>query len=76
MKRAFLVSFAPMTRVIVDVNEDLLNDEFELQDDFEIAKVIKAAREQMIANGIEEYLNGDNLDTIELDEEMPYEEGE
>jgi len=74
MKKAILVSFSPMTRVVVDVAEDFLTDEFTEQDDFERAKVIRAAREQMIENGIEEYLNGDNIDTIELDEEMPYEE--
>lgn len=76
MKKAFLVSFSPMTRVVVDVPDDFLEDEFTLMDDMTRAKVIRSARERMIENGIDEYLNGDNIDTIELDEEMPYEEGE
>lgn len=71
MKTAFLVSFCPMTRVVVDV---------ELEDDPNIYglfdkyrdKIILAAREQIIDNGIEEYLNGDNLEDIITDEECPY----
>lgn len=70
MKKAFLVSFSPMTRVIVDVEDEELINEFDWH------KVVKAAREQMIENGISEYLNGENVDTLELDEEMPYEERE
>lgn len=76
MKKAFLVSFTPMTRVIVDVPEDFLSDEFESIDEFVYAKIVAAARERIIENGISDYLNGETVDSVELDEEMPYEEGE
>jgi len=61
-----------MTRVVVDVEDDFLKYNFEAQDEFEWAKVITAAREQIISNGISEYLNEENLDEIVLDDECPY----
>lgn len=72
MKKAFLVSFTPMTRVVVDVPDNFLEDNLELQDEYEWAKVVEAAREQMIENGIDDYLNGDTIEEIRLDEELPY----
>lgn len=65
MKKAFLVSFAPMTRVVVDVEDETLED----LDDFH--KVIIAARNHMLEN-IGDYLTGDTCDNIILDEECPY----
>ena len=66
MKKAFLVTFCPTTRVVVDVKDE------SLEDVFEFSKVVKAAREQIQEIGIEEYLNGENIDEIILDEELPY----
>ena len=66
MKKAFLVTFCPTTRVVVDVKDE------SLEDVFEFSKVVKAAREQMEESGIEWYLNGENIDEIILDEELPY----
>ena len=66
MKKAFLVTFCPTTRVVVDIEND------NLEDVFEFFKVIRAAREQIEEVGIEEYLNGENIDEIVLDEELPY----
>ena len=66
MKKAFLVTFCPTTRVVVDVKDE------NLEDVFEFSKVVKAAREQIQEIGIEEYLNCENIDEIILDEELPY----
>lgn len=66
MKIAFLVTFAPTTRVVVDVE----NASLEQGDDF--IKVVTAARQQIIKDGIAEYLNGDNINSINIDEEFPY----
>ena len=65
MKKAFLVSFTLMTRVVVDIKEGLLNP-------YDYSKIISAARENIIYNGIDDYLNGDTIDEIRLDEELPY----
>lgn len=66
MKKAFLVTFCPTTRVVVDVEDE------SLEDVFEFSKVVKAAREQIEEVGIEKYLDGENVDEIILDEELPY----
>ena len=66
MKKAFLVTFCPTTRVVVDIEDE------SLEDIFEFSKVVEAAREQIEEVGIEEYLNGENIDEIVLDEELPY----
>ena len=68
MKRAFLVGFSPMTRVIVDVEDETLKNEYEF------AKVVTAAREQIIKNGIADYLNSESVDEIILDTECKYDE--
>lgn len=68
MKRAFLVGFSPMTRVIVDVEDETLKNEYEF------AKVVTAAREQIIKNGIADYLNSESVDEIVLDTECKYDE--
>lgn len=71
-KKAFLVCFNPMTRVVVDVRDDLEIDI--LDDPYEFAKIVRAAREQMCENTIAEYLNGENIDEIKEDTECPYNE--
>lgn len=72
MKKAFLVTFCPTTRVVVDVPDNFLVDIIKPQDNFVWAKIVSAAREQIIENGIEDYLNEDTVDEIVLDEELPY----
>lgn len=72
MKKAFLVSFVPTTRVVVDVSDNFLKDDLEPQDEYEWAKVVSAARNQIFEVGIDDYLNGDTIDEIKLDEELPY----
>lgn len=65
MKRAFLVGFCPMTRVVIDVENPLnLTEDEERQ-------ISVAAREQM-ADNLGDYLNLDNVDEIREDEELPY----
>jgi len=73
VKRAFLVSFCPMTRVVVEVPvfydpgaEDMDAEEQDVTD-----RIIRTAREQILSEAAE-YINGDNLDRIEEDDEMPY----
>lgn len=73
-KKAFLVSFSPMTRVVVDVEEK--EGEDVLDDPYQYAKIIREARAQIVENGIDEYLNGDSLDQIVEDIECPYTEEE
>ncbi len=65
-KKAFLVGFSTLTRVIVDVEDETL------ENDMDHAKVIYAARTQMMENSIADYINGETCDRIDLDEEMPY----
>jgi len=72
MKKAFLVGFSPMTRVVVDVKDD----KNPLDDPYEFAKIVRSAREQMCDNTIAEYLNGDTIDEIIEDMECPYNEEE
>lgn len=65
MKTAFLVSFCPMTRVVIEAaNPDELTAE---EQDMLVAK----AREQIV-QAAEEKLNGENIDEVRLDEECPY----
>lgn len=70
MKKAYLVSFSPVTRIVIDVQDD------SLEDPQEFALAVRTARQQMIENGIDNYLDGDNIDEIVLDEECPYNEEE
>ena len=65
MKRAYLVEYSIITRVLVDVEDEELNDiEEEL-------KVISAA-EDNIRYSISDYLCSDNIASIELDVQCPY----
>ena len=64
-KTAFLVSFCPMTRVVIDV-ADPVNLTAKEQD-----LLVSVARSQ-IMNWAEEKLNGDNIDEVRLDDECPY----
>lgn len=68
-KVAFLVSFSPMTRVVVDVeNPDDLTDD-------ERSKIVVATREKM-SESLGDYLSGETVDEMYPDTEIPYEEGE
>jgi len=55
-----------MTRVVVDVNDETLENPVEL------GKVIHAACEQIINNGIRNYLTADTCDEAVLDDVVPY----
>ena len=73
-KKAYLVSFCPQTRIIVDVPEgfDPNNVNFTNPEDRKnFDAIIAAAREKMAAN-LADYLHGDNIDTLEEDFECPY----
>lgn len=76
MKKAFLVTFCPTTRVVVDIEEDQFDasliDSVSIEDDFKYSEIVRMARQQIIWNGIDEYLNGENICSIQLDEEFPY----
>ena len=65
MKKAFLVTFCPTTRVVVDVEGDQLTDQ-------EIMKVAEAAIENIEESGLKYYINDENIEDIVLDEELPY----
>lgn len=65
MKTAFLVSFCPMTRVVIDVeNANNLTDE-------EQNKLIAKAREQIVEDANNK-LNGENIDEVRADDVCPY----
>lgn len=64
-KKTFLVTFSPMTRVVVDVTDETLED----KEDFN--KVVRAAREK-ISLDVADYLTEDNCDEAKLDVECPY----
>ena len=66
-KKAFLVSFCPQTRVIVDVPDDF-DGGF---DTLAASEIIKAAREKIMSDP-ENYLYGDNCDDMAEDLECPY----
>lgn len=63
-KTAYLYTFHPRTRVVADPNDFKNEDEL-----FEYLS--KKAREQMLENGIEDYLYGDNGE-YEEDTECPF----
>lgn len=64
-KTAFLVSFCPMTRVVIDAAdpENLTTEE---QD-----KLVALAREQIMQDATNK-LNGENIDEVRPDNECPY----
>lgn len=66
MKKAFLVTFCPTTRVVVDVRDEKLENETDYK------TVVHQAIEKMLNNNLYDYLSLDNVDTIKLDEELPY----
>ena len=64
-KTAFLVSFCPMTRVVIEAADpDNLTAE---EQDLLVAK----AREQILEYA-DEKLSGDNIDEVRTDDECPY----
>jgi hypothetical protein len=64
-KKAFLVAFSPMTRVVIDVDTD------PHECDYTFGQVVRQARDQ-IRGDIGDYINGDNVEFIQEDEECPY----
>ncbi len=64
-KTAFLVSFCPMTRVVIDVKDadNLTPEEQDL--------LVTQARQQ-IMDDVERKLDGDNINEVRLDDECPY----
>ena len=66
-KKAFLVSFCPQTRVVVDVPDDYDGNFYTPT----ASEIIKAAREK-IMSAPEDYLFGDNCDDITEDLECPF----
>lgn len=71
-KKAYLVGFATLTRIVIDVPEGI--DPLECKDGASEDKwreIVRAAREKMAAS-IGDYLNGDNCDRLEEDTECPF----
>ena len=65
MKKAFLVSFCPMTRIVIDVaDKDNLTDD-------ELDVLIETARNQILEDS-DNYIIVDNLDEVKPDDECPY----
>lgn len=62
--KAYLVNFSATTRIVVEDDTNPLDDALLFQ------RVCDAAREQMIHNGIDTYLDVDNA-TINEDAECP-----
>lgn len=72
-KVALLVSFVPMTRLVIEIPADKSLDEW-LEDPYHLSKVSRTARAKMLrCPG--DYLYADNIE-IQEDWEMPAEEGE
>ena len=77
MKKAFLVTFCPTTRVVVDIEEDqfdasLINS-VSIEDENKLMEIINLALDNMVDdNNVGEYLNSENIYSIALDEELPY----
>ena len=65
--KAYLVKITATTRIVVDSDENPNNN-----DDL-FRKCAQAARDKMIAYGIEDYLCDENAEITE-DTEMPYDE--
>lgn len=64
-KTAFLVSFCPMTRVVIEAADpDNLTDE-------EQDQLVRLAREQIVKDAVWK-LNGENIDEVRPDDECPY----
>ena len=64
-KKAFLVSFCPMTRVVIDCDDP---DNLTAQEQDEL---VAKAREQILKYA-DEKLDGDNIDEVRIDDECPY----
>jgi hypothetical protein len=65
MKTSFLVTFAPMTRVVVEVADPENITESELE------AIAEAARNKILEHP-EQYVTDENIDGIGLDTECPY----
>ena len=73
MKKAYLVRFEVVTRVVVDIPDNLSRAN---QEEETAEQGIVKAQENFRKNGIPEYINIDNLVDFEEDTEVPYQEGE
>lgn len=70
MKKAFLVSFDVMTRVVIDVPEGASVEDIE-NDDKLFDQLVSQARDHVLEDPFN-YLCGDNLSETQEDEECPY----
>ena len=66
MKKAFLVTFCPTTRVVVDIKDEKLVFEKDYNN------VVFSAVEKIMNNNLYDYFSLENVEKIELDEELPY----
>ena len=69
-KVALLVDFEPRTRVVVDIPDGKSVEEY-LRDNDNFDNLAAVARHNMVLDGIEKYLNGENL-VWQEDEECPF----
>lgn len=69
-KVAVLVDFAPRTRVVVDIPENMSLEEWAENDD-NFDTLVSKARANMCKD-IESYLSGDNMINFYEDDECPY----
>ena len=74
MKQAFLVTFSVRTRVIADVPQgfDPNNVDFNDKPQAVAFDAIVAEGRKHIMENPEGYLDGDNIDCIDFDDDMPY----
>lgn len=66
MKKAFLVTFFPMTRVIVDIPDGKDENDKEIRE-----TIVKAAAQRIISMATDK-LNDENCESVEEDIECPY----
>ena len=73
-KIAILISFVPMTRLVVELPEDKTIDNLENTPEV-FDRIVSHARAKM-HKSLEDYLNGDNVDIFTEDFDCPIEENE
>lgn len=77
MKKAFLVTFCPTTRVVVDIEEDQFDasliDNISIEDEEKLEEIVDLCLTNMLTDyKILDYINSENICSIALDEELPY----
>lgn len=70
MKTAILVTFTPMTRVVMDIPDGKSAGEY-IESDEGFDAIVRKAMEQMVGSPAD-YLCGDNVEEVKPDEECPY----